>query len=59
MTKGRDVITSTEQILESTVRQAEADRRIIEMLHISNTTAAEVRRQIFAYAAEKVREDAE
>ena len=59
LTKGRDVITSTEQILESTVRQAEADRRIIEMLHISNTTAAEVRRQIFAYAAEKVREDAE
>ena len=59
MTKGRDVITSTEQILESTVRQAEADRRIIEMLHISNTTAAEVRGQIFAYAAEKVREDAE
>lgn len=59
LTKGREIITSTEQILESTVRQAEADRRIIEMLHISNTTAAEVRRQIFAYAAEKVREDAE
>lgn len=59
LAKGQSTINDTEQIIDRTARQAEIERRIMELLQVSDTLAAEVRQAIFAYAANSAHENPE
>lgn len=59
LAKGQSTINDTEQIIDRTARQVEIERRIMELLQVSDTLAAEVRQAIFAYAANSAHENPE
>ena len=59
LTRGKGLIQDTETIVDVTDRQTAVDNRICNELCIRNDIASEIRRQIFAYAADKMSDDLE
>lgn len=59
LTRGKGLIQDTETIVDVTDRQKTVDNRICDELCIRNDIASEIRRQIFAYAADKMSADPE
>lgn len=59
LTRGKGLIQDTETIVDVTDRQTAVDNRICNELCIRSEIASAIRRQIFAYAADKMSADLE
>ena len=57
LTRGDILIEQTRNLSRPDLVQKMADQRIVDSLHVSGSLAAEIRKQIFLYAAEYVKSD--